>query len=518
MIFRRFGAGLALAATLSMAAAPALADNYDAKDGNGVHQSFAAKLVGGVLHPLHLLEGLFGSTPTPVNMTNSGALDVTCVSGCSTTGNTLGSQGTITAADSATTSTAGQSAVNAVTGSPTANSFVTYAMGGAAAGGTLTISGTFVAASQIEASYDNGAHYTAASALLRGTNILTSAITGPGAFSVDLSGVTHLRVRATSYTSGTETVNFTYSPAPGLTKLLNGVKLVDSGGGDATDPANHAVKTTLVTAPPANPFLVTGNTTLAVTTASARVVLPSTDTTAVLSNTGTAPADCVFGSGAAVATTANSTIFPGVARTFSTGGALDVACITPSGSTTITVETGTGTPAFGLSTDFSQATSVQGPAAAGATPTGNPLRDGCLAKTALPTAVSDAQTVDQLCDKYGRRVSPSVLRENKGIQETDISGTGETTVITADASNKLELYCLILANTSTTNAATATVKDATAGTTRGKFQIPAGETRGFCGPADSGWPQASVNNNWTVTLAGTSPTVSATAVFLKSGS
>jgi hypothetical protein len=149
---------------------------------------------------------------------------------CQTGVNTSGSAGSITAADAATTSTPGQSSVGIITGAPTASSFKDYAISTAASGGTLTISGTFVATAKIEASYDGGTSYVAASGLLRGTGILTSTVTAPGAFSLDLNGVTNLRVRSTAYTSGTMTVNFTYSGAPGMSKILNGVTIVDSLG------------------------------------------------------------------------------------------------------------------------------------------------------------------------------------------------------------------------------------------------------------------------------------------------
>lgn len=72
---------LAVAAVLALASPAFAADNYPVRDGLGVQRTFAAKLVGGILHPRHLLEGLFGGTPTDVTMTNAGALDVTVVGG-----------------------------------------------------------------------------------------------------------------------------------------------------------------------------------------------------------------------------------------------------------------------------------------------------------------------------------------------------------------------------------------------------------------------------------------------------
>jgi hypothetical protein len=147
-----------------------------------------------------------------------------------------------------------------------------------------------------------------------------------------------------------------------------------------------------------------------------------------------------------------------------------------------------------------------------------PILAGGRAKTSLPTAVADADVVYALLDKYGRAIARGALRENVNPpQVTPITGTSETTVVTADASNKLDLNLLILANTNTTNPVTATLKDNTAGTTRAVFQIPAGCSDGFALPVDSGLPQAAINTTWTITLAGTSPTVTVTAGTVKAG-
>jgi hypothetical protein len=326
--------------------------------------------------------------------------------------------GTISAADSASSTTSGQGSTSLITGTPTASSSVAQAISttGAASSGGLTITGTFVATLAIEASYDGGTTWIATSGLLRGTNVRLASVTAPAIVSLDLAGATNVRVRATAYTSGTPTVKFTASPASGMTKVLNAIQLADSAGTTMIDPATSGNQTT------ANTAVVDRHQVGRDARGNGRHV-PS-------------KADLIGGRGS----------------------------------------------------------------------------------TALPTAVSDGQLVAPLLDKYGRQVSPSVLRENKGTQFTSISGTSETTIVTADASNKLELYCLVVNNTSTTNVLKATIKDSTAGTTRTSFTVPASDTRGFCVPADSGLPQAAVNNNWTATLSGTSPTAEITAGFLKSGS
>lgn len=158
-----------------------------------------------------------------------------------------------------------------------------------------------------------------------------------------------------------------------------------------------------------------------------------------------------------------------------------------------------------------------GDVASGASDSGNPVKAGGLAKTALPTAVSDGQRVASLHDKYGRQIVRTAMRENLAVQQTQISNsTSETTIVTADASNKLDIYGLILANTGST-ATTVTIKDATAGTTRAKIYVPAGDTRGFWGPTDSGLVQASANNNWTATCSAATTALEVTAAYMKAG-
>ncbi len=118
-------------------------------------------------------------------------------------------------------------------------------------------------------------------------------------------------------------------------------------------------------------------------------------------------------------------------------------------------------------------------------------------------------------DKRGRLMVGGSPRELKGIQQTTItSSVSETTIVTAVASTFLDLYGLAIANTSAT-AVNVTIKDATSGTTRFVFAVPAGETRGFMVPSDSAVPQATVNNNWTATCSGSVASVQITALYVK---
>lgn len=95
----------------------------------------------------------------------------------------------------------------------------------------------------------------------------------------------------------------------------------------------------------------------------------------------------------------------------------------------------------------------------------------------------------------------SVVRTAKVAQVTTItSSTAETTVLTAVAATYLDVYAVIVTNSSST-ATRVAFKDATAGTTRFTIAAPASETRGFMLSTDAGHNQSAVNNNWTATVA-----------------
>ncbi len=82
---------------------------------------------------------------------------------------------------------------------------------------------------------------------------------------------------------------------------------------------------------------------------------------------------------------------------------------------------------------------------------------------------------------------------------TITSTTAETTIVTADASFKLDLYGLYISNKSAT-AVQVLIKDATgAGTNNFTIHVPAGDMRGFTTTPEAGVPQTTANNNWTAT-------------------
>lgn len=182
------------------------------------------------------------------------------------------------------------------------------------------------------------------------------------------------------------------------------------------------------------------------------------------------------------------------------------------------IASGTVVPVSGTITAVTSITNavvVKGGTASGSAVANAPVTVGGRGATALPTAVADGQVIDLLLDKFGRVVVRHFLRENQGIQKTTISNTSETTIVTADASNKLDIHRLIITNTSAT-AVNVTIKDSTAGTTRIIFAVPAGLSVGFSGSIPM-IQSAAANNNWTATASGSVSSLEITAEYIKAG-
>lgn len=115
-------------------------------------------------------------------------------------------------------------------------------------------------------------------------------------------------------------------------------------------------------------------------------------------------------------------------------------------------------------------------------------------------------------DLKGRVMVGSAPRTLKANQVTTItSSTSETTIVTAVTSTFLDLYGLIVTNTSA-SAVNVAIKDATGGTTRLNIAVPAGDTRGFMLPIDAAIKQAASNNNWTATCSSSVSSVIITAL------
>jgi hypothetical protein len=147
------------------------------------------------------------------------------------------------------------------------------------------------------------------------------------------------------------------------------------------------------------------------------------------------------------------------------------------------------------------ALTVVGNVAHDAVDSGNPMKIGGRARTTNRTNVADGDRTDLATDPQGRAI---VLignpRELRGSQAATITGTGETTIVTATASVFHDLRGILIANGSTTDVDVA-IKDATSGTTIMTFSAKAGQTSGAMFVQSV--PQTTVNNNWTATLSTT---------------
>ena len=147
---------------------------------------------------------------------------------------------------------------------------------------------------------------------------------------------------------------------------------------------------------------------------------------------------------------------------------------------------------------------------------GNPVKIGGEAHTASPVAVAASDRVDGQFDIYGKQIVREALREDLGWQQTQISSsTSETTIVTADATYKLDIYLLSVTNTSATGTK-VTLKDSTAGTTRWVGWVPAYEIRGFAVSPSGAVKQNAANNNWTLTCTTSVAAIEVTVAWARS--
>jgi hypothetical protein len=162
-----------------------------------------------------------------------------------------------------------------------------------------------------------------------------------------------------------------------------------------------------------------------------------------------------------------------------------------------------------------QTLSAGGNVAHDAADSGNPVKVGGKARTTNPTAVADADRADLFMDDVGR---PVVLlnqcRDLTAVQQTTItSSTSETTIVSAAGAGVFaDLLSLTITNSSAT-ALIVTLKDATAGTTRGIYALAA--NGGITIPFATPLAQASANNNWTLTCGSSVASIYVVAQYAK---
>lgn len=180
---------------------------------------------------------------------------------------------------------------------------------------------------------------------------------------------------------------------------------------------------------------------------------------------------------------------------------------------------GTGVQRIAIASDNS-AVSGLGAGATGAAVVANAILEGLRAATANPANATGGNLVAAMGDKAGRVViTPGNVRELIGVQTTNIAAsTAETTIITAGGAGVFNDISLLVITTTDAAAATITIKDATAGTTRAVFDYPPAAAvpgSALVIPFPIPLPQAAANANWTATVSVNAGSVKITAVFVK---
>lgn len=371
----------------------------------------------------------------------------------------------------------------------------------------ISINGTYGTATAVfEGSDDSGTTWYGISEADRtDSNVIESGYTSLSnttrAWQINNPGFDSVRVRSTAVASGT--VNVRISPSTAPTSAGMSVSI-----GTAL-PAGAAVIGALTANQSINNAQINGVTPLmgnGVTgTGSQRVTIASDNTAFAVNATLSAETTKVIGTIniSAAQTIATVTAVTAITNALPAGtnllGKVGVDQTTPGTTNAISLaQIGATTVVNG---GVAGTLAVGGVTANAATKTGNPLRIGTVGHTANPSAVTDGQAVDAMADKLGKIVVVGSIRDLKANQITTITAsTAETTIVTSVASTFLDMYGLIITNTSAT-AVNVAVKDATAGTTRLNIAVPAGDTRGFMLPEGGAIKQAAVTNNWTATVS-----------------
>jgi hypothetical protein len=270
-------------------------------------------------------------------------------------------------------------------------------------------------------------------------------------------------------------------------------------------------------------------------TGSQRVTIASDNTafavnaSGVKTNNAGAPGATNLGVLPAVATAAN----PSFTEGNQVGLSLDLSGRVRTDNSTVAgtvISTGNGTAGAGVqrvaiaSDNTAFPVNVRGNAGANFDgPTGsavpaNAILKGCRVATSNPGNAASGNNVAAMADKAGRQVvTMGHIRELIGVQQTASALSTEVTFITAGGASVFNDLASLVITTAGAAAATITIKDATAGTTRMVLNYPnaalapgAPLVLNFNPPI----PQASANNNWTFTNS-VATNINVTATFIK---
>jgi len=173
-----------------------------------------------------------------------------------------------------------------------------------------------------------------------------------------------------------------------------------------------------------------------------------------------------------------------------------------------------GVTANPLVIDMGLNNDIQGDVADDAPDTGNPLKEGGVARTGLRTPVADGDRVDASYDKEGRKVTaPHGVRENEVRNEITLTTTTETEVLAAGGAGVfLDVTGILVSNTSNTTLRVL-LRDVLSGTV--VISPPAASGGGGSAPLMLvPIPQATANSQWTAELS-SMPTGGNVKVFLQ---
>lgn len=402
----------------------------------------------------------------------------------------------------------------------------------------ISINGTFGTATAIfEGSDDGGttwytineASRTDSSTVENGYTSLTNTTR---AWQTNNPGWDSLRVRSTAVASGTVNVRISPSAAPsaaGATVTLGAA--LPSGANVIGHTITDTGSTTAVTGNVAvtqstSPWIVSGGgtagsaatgvvtiqgiasmTKLLVTPDS--VALPANQSVNISQINAVTPlmGNGVTGTGSQRVTIASDNTAFTVNATQATAASLNATVV---GTGTFSVQTTSDTPGTGAAN--------LGKAEDAASASGD---TGVMALAVRNDSLTAAQTNTNgdygalSVDTSGILITAGAPRALKGRQVTTItSSTAETTILTSIASTFLDIYGLVLTNTSAT-VTKVSIRDATAGGTISVFEVPPTDTRGFMLPLDSAIPQAAVTNNWTAQCGTSVASLEVTVLYVK---
>ena len=146
---------------------------------------------------------------------------------------------TITVVDSGTSGISGSYGQQLITGTPTAGSAATFAIGSIETG-QVEVTGVFSGTISFEISVDGGTTYVSHAIHQIASPLFPASVTAPVIGSLNLAGKTHFRARATAAMTGTATVLLRTSVNNTSVYVANAVKVVD--GTTAANPPQLAIK------------------------------------------------------------------------------------------------------------------------------------------------------------------------------------------------------------------------------------------------------------------------------------